>query len=466
MVSPPINFADYSTVLFIDTMVALEAKLLAVLPWHEIDPTGPILVLTVPQVNSEIDKRKRDGRLGKRAREFNRLIGPAAESTSAVRVCDGPPPVDIAIAICDRVNWDAIDDLDPELGDARIVAQILHARGVPLERRVLFSHDTNAIAMAARRGLKVKRLPDHWHQEPEPSPQEKELAKLKARVIELQATEPDLEVSLSFGIGSGLRLYEVSPLSKEQQTSLIQLVLAANPKADHRGSIATFGFDYDSSFDQRYEHYRNVIVPKYASIVHELLEVHYCQIPFRIRLQNTGHVPAENLIVRMDAVGGTIGKRFRCYAIFGPAAPVPKPYDPLSHVRNMDFPLIQQPVGRHDMYFAIGPGRGTSIEVHCADFRHGKIWEFEGTAAIDPRSKGPFKVLIEVTASNLHGTIKQIAEFVWTSHKVEPGDLVDFGTRGYHVKIPMAVEFEQAIERQDGRWFDFVEDEVEDEYDD
>jgi transposase len=62
-----------------DSMVALEAKPLASLPWQEIDSAGPIPVLIVPQVMKEIDKRKRDGGLGKRARSwrvesaFNRL---------------------------------------------------------------------------------------------------------------------------------------------------------------------------------------------------------------------------------------------------------------------------------------------------------------------------------------------------------------------------------------------------------
>jgi hypothetical protein len=59
----------YSTILFMDSMVALQGKPLSALPWQEIDAAGPILVLVVPQVMSEIDKRKRDGRLAKRARD-------------------------------------------------------------------------------------------------------------------------------------------------------------------------------------------------------------------------------------------------------------------------------------------------------------------------------------------------------------------------------------------------------------
>src|SRR5947207_1845804 len=124
MNTPEIDFDAYSTILFMDSMVALEAKPLEVLPWHEIDAAGPILVLVVPQVNREIDKRKRDGRLGQRARAFNRLIAPAAESGSSVRLREGPVIVDIALAVCDPIDWSAHKELDPDDGDARVVAEI------------------------------------------------------------------------------------------------------------------------------------------------------------------------------------------------------------------------------------------------------------------------------------------------------------------------------------------------------
>ncbi|MGT2504773.1 hypothetical protein ACVOMS_35905 (plasmid) [Bradyrhizobium guangxiense] len=167
-----------------DSMVALEAKPLANLPWAEIDAAGPVLVLVVPQVMKEIDKRKRDGRLGRRARDFNRLIAPAAESGSAVQISVGPPQVNIAFAQIGRIDWDALQDLDPEEGDARVVAQVLNAAGVPAGVKTLFSYDNNPIAMASRHGIKVRKLPESWLMEPEPSPHEKELLRLKGKIAE------------------------------------------------------------------------------------------------------------------------------------------------------------------------------------------------------------------------------------------------------------------------------------------
>jgi hypothetical protein len=63
------------------------------------------------------------------------------------------------MAVCDRVNWDQLDDLDPNSGDARVVAQVLNARNVPGEKRLLFSRDINPIAMAARHDLLDPAVP-------------------------------------------------------------------------------------------------------------------------------------------------------------------------------------------------------------------------------------------------------------------------------------------------------------------
>src|SRR4051794_24838800 len=137
MARKKLDLTTYSTVLFIDSMVVLEGKPLATMPWKEIDANGPVLVLLVPQVLDEVDKKKRDGRIGKRAREFNRLIWPAAESGNPARIVDGPPAVDLGIAVCGRPDWDALDDLDLERRDSRVVAQVLYAQDVPFEARVV-----------------------------------------------------------------------------------------------------------------------------------------------------------------------------------------------------------------------------------------------------------------------------------------------------------------------------------------
>jgi hypothetical protein len=451
---PAIDFNAYSTILFIDSMVALEAKPLAMLPWHEIDDTGPILVLVVPQVNKEIDKRKRDGRLGQRARAFNRLIARAAEAASAVRIYEGQVVVDIALAVCERIDWTAYDDLDPEDGDARVVAEILHSRGAPSDRKLLFSHDINPIAMAARHGLKRRKMPDHWLLEPEPSPNEKEMTRLKARVRELEATAPDLQATIIFEVSPPLQLFQVRPLSEEQRAELARRVLAKNPKPLQPGSRASP--DYDRSLDKRYEEYETLAVPRFASRLHLHLETHYSQIPFLLRIENIGHVQAENLVIELKAFGGTLHDRFVCYPLLGP--PVPQPKSP----RFTSFPdyspasaFLRRAVERHEFEFAVGPRQGHTIEIHCADFRQGSKWDFQGIASIDSRAASPFKLQVELTASNLRGVLHRSFELPYNTQRVSPGELISLDTSEYRVEFPMHKQWDKAVETDNWKWFDF-----------
>ncbi|UVC15551.1 hypothetical protein [Mesorhizobium onobrychidis] len=455
---PAFDHTDYSTILFMDSMVALEGKPLPTLPWKEIDPVGPILVLVVPQVSTEIDKRKRDGRLSKRAREFNRLISPAAETGQPARIAEGPPAVDIAVARTARIDWDKLNDLDPEEADARVVAQILHARDVPEGQKLLLSHDINPIAMASRHGLKCRKLPDAWLMEPEPSPSEKEMARLKARVKVLESAEPDLTPTLTFGVNPPVRIFRVGRLSDDQQKAVASLVLAGNRRVIQRhSSFPRIGldFEYDSSYDDKYDTYRMKTVPKYAASAHRFFEVHYGQVPFTFELSNKGHRQAESLVLTLRATGGTLHDRFTLYPLFGPIAPRPQPHrlpGQLFDPRD----LRTRITGRHEIDFAIGPDRGDTIEVHCADFRHGRSWTFNGIATIDPRAEGPFLIDACVTAGNMRGKIERSYMLAREVEDVTLGSLVDLGTKAYRIPIPMAELFKAESNAMNKDWFEFV----------
>jgi hypothetical protein len=470
MSNPGPDLTAYSTILFIDSMIALEGKPLPTQPWHEIDATGPILVLVVPQVNAEIDKRKRDGRLAKRAREFNRLIGPAAESGAPVRVSDGPPIVDIAIAACNRIDWDALDDLDPSEPDAKVVAQILHARGIPSQRKLFFSQDINPIAMASRHALKCRKMPEHWLLEPDPSPNEKELMRLKGRVKELETREPDLSSVIAYGVNENVLLHQVRPLANDEQHELLVRILANNPKVRQEPSPYTTIRNYDPGYDDRYKKYRDVTVPRYVTTLHKRLATHYNQIPFSLHVANEGHIQAENLVVTLRGVGGTLHNRFVCPALFEPKAPKPDPHRHPAILRNYALDALQRrlprQVGRHDMEFAIGPDRSEVIEVHCADFRHGRTWDFEGIALIDPRSGSPFKIKVELTASNSRGNTHQSFELLYSTKDAAPGDLINLEGRGNLVEIPMTTQYHKALAARDTVWLQFVGDQEEDASDD
>jgi hypothetical protein len=449
-----LDVSAYSTVLFIDSMVALEGKPLSAQPWHEIDATGPILVLVVPQVNAEVDKRKRDGRLGKRAREFNRLIGPAAESGASVRISNGPPVVDIALAACDRIDWDTLDDLDPDEGDAKVVAQVLHAQGVPPDRKLLFSQDINPIAMASRRGLRCLRMPEHWLLEPEPSPNEKELSRLKGRVRELETTQPDLTVVVTFEAFEKLLLHEIRSLTDDEKQVFAAWIITKNPRVQDRPGAAYWSSDYH----RRYTEYQNKTVPNHVVALHRRLEAQYNQIPFSLRLENRGHIQAENLVVKMKAIGGTLNDRFLTYPIFEPkTCPRRHSSDWLNPSALMPLNLPKK-IGRHDIHFAIGPNRRDAIEINCADFRHGRAWDFKGVARIDPGAGSPFKIVVEVTASNFRGSVIQTAELGYVTTDVAPADLINLQEQKFLVEFPMTRQFDEALRTGDMSGLELIED--------
>lgn len=52
------EYADFPTKIFLDSNVILECLPLKNLPWSEIDPIGPILILVTPTVLREVDSKK------------------------------------------------------------------------------------------------------------------------------------------------------------------------------------------------------------------------------------------------------------------------------------------------------------------------------------------------------------------------------------------------------------------------
>ncbi|WP_027040240.1 PIN domain-containing protein [Mesorhizobium ciceri] len=446
------DHTKYSSIVFIDSMVALEGKPLETMPWHEIDPTDSILILVVPQVNSEIDKRKRDGRLGKRARAFNRLIAHAAESGVPHTIAVGSPTVAIAVTRHKRIDWDQYDTLDPGEGDDRVVAQVLYAVDVPDQRKLLLTNDTNPMAIASRHGLKCRRLPDHWLLDPEPSPSEKEVERLKARVRELESAQPKIEISLKYGLAQPQTIFRVHPMPDDAKGVIASHVIRQNPSQQ---DDSPFNLRRDYSYDERYRDYRTKVVPAYTTSVHRFLEVHYAQVPFAFCVKNIGNLQAESLVLRLAGKGGCLHNRFTCYPIFGPPAPKPRTFlDGIRFDPNSIRPAI---VGRHEMQFAVGPDRSPVIEIHCADFRHGRYWEFEGIATLDPHHEGPFVVDVEVTASNMRGIQTKSFDLALTVENAKIGDLVDLLKPGYKIPIPMMERLTAEITAKNWDWIEVVD---------
>lgn len=329
------DYSKYKSIVFIDTMVVLHGQPLDKQPWKEIDPLGPILVLIVPQVQTEIDKRKLDGRLSARARAFNRLIRPSVlNGGEAIQIVSGPPTVDLGIAFPKPIPWETLD-LDKGEGDDVIVAQIMHLPDLPPGLAVLISHDGNPLAKASRHGIKVAPLSDKWLLSPEPSPAEKEAARLKAALEEFQKTEPELEVEVSIEAASPVKSYRVERLSQDEQKALHQRLIQENPRKDVGPSHlhwATAGSSY------KYKEYCDRTLLVHATNFHDRVATMFNQHEFCVQIKNAGPIPAENLIVEITSLGGSIRNHFTIYKLQGPSAPkAPSPFD----IQPLRFPIFR-----------------------------------------------------------------------------------------------------------------------------
>jgi hypothetical protein len=89
-VTQPLATGAYDHLVVIDTQVVLEAKPLDQLPWSDLFP-GSVLLLVTRQVQVEIDGKKNDGRLGKRARAFNKLLDSFIETRVPAQILAAPP---------------------------------------------------------------------------------------------------------------------------------------------------------------------------------------------------------------------------------------------------------------------------------------------------------------------------------------------------------------------------------------
>jgi hypothetical protein len=453
------DFSGYSTIVFIDTMVVLEGKSLPSQAWADLDQVGPVLVLIAPQVMKEIDNKKRDGRVGRRAREFNKLIGPTALSGAPIPLGTKNPEVFLALASCRKIDWSKLDDLDSGEPDAKVVAQILNAEELGGRTPLFVSQDVFPIAMATRHGLAAHKLPESWLREPEQGPAEKEISRLKARVSELEVTEPGLEGKITFGHKEPVTIYRVKALDPAEQRQLVARLISENPRPNQRspgfGAIDPLG-SYDYTLDDRYEQFRSKALPNYAASLPDIVETFFNQIPFRFTLENSGKMQAEYLVLVLQAIGGTINDRFVAPLVFGPAAPTPRPRDPFAKIRTLQDHLQEiAPVPRDEMEFVKGPNRGPLVEVHCVDFRHGRTWAFDGVAHIDAAANSPFKIVATLTATNMRGEKRAVGELSFTALDAEVGQLVDLKKREWATKFPMVKEYDDALEREDTDWFDF-----------
>lgn len=449
-------FNDYRTFAFIDSNIILEGKSVEKLPWAELEAVGPILIMVLPQVQREIDSKKRDGRLQTYARAFNRLVAPSATSGAPTCLQNENPKLDIGLARCAPIPWAIYDDLDPSEGDCKVIAELLNVLDVPVGNRVFVSADIHPISMASRHGIKTFHAKDSWIRQAEPGPAEKENQRLRSRISELESKEPQIELDfyVKESDSTATKIYRVSELTNEDRTLFISSLIERNPKERQKYNTTFYSLN-DHTYDDRYEEYSSEKVPKFANDLGNVLELLYGQIPFKLTVNNIGKVQAESLIIEVSISSGWFNDMLIFESTNGPTTPkirnnlvpiLPSNFDFTRHAKNQ--------VGLHDVILKPDLSKTKKFEIQCQDFRHGRAWDLEGVIWLDPRINSDVAVSMRATSANMRGEVTKTTPVRRTIQSVTAGSLIDLQTGEMHMKIPMAYVIDEAIRSKN---FDNIE---------
>ncbi|MCX8476763.1 MAG: hypothetical protein MT490_13270 [Sphingomonas sp.] len=389
----------YKRVLALDTQMVFEARPLEQLDWASIS-AGPILLLVLPQVSAEIDARKRDGRLGQRARDFNRMLEPSIESGGATRLVEAPISVDLAYVPATRIDWDQLDDLERDNGDDRIVAQALHALIDHPSRIEVLSFDSRPRAAARRHGLSALRPNESWLLDPEPSPADRRVAELEQRVRLLQASEPQLRLAIRMLSEPPLMRCRVSPLAAELIEPLARMVLARHPR-EHTGFMSV-GLHVNDSYDQEYDDYAAELVASDIPNIHHGLARQFSQYGFEVRIENYGAVAAEHLTLELRSGNAILHAAPYLVDIFGPPPPSTRS-DWYNRIPN----LGQQLMRPDRASFALEESEDPEVQIEhrCQDFRHGRVHTLNGVIELVDATGAAAHLEARLTASNMRGDV-------------------------------------------------------------
>jgi hypothetical protein len=400
----PLITVAYGRVIVIDTQVVLETRPLTQLPWGELGG-GPILLVVCRQVQSEIDAKKGDGRLGERSRHFNRLLDAFVETRTPATLLREGPRVDVALVANSRIDWDALDDLDREDGDDRIVAQTLNALVDDRSRLELLSHDMRPRDAAIAHGIRAIKLPEHWLREKAQTAEEREIARLKRELAVASSDQPVLEIDIEPIGERPWRQLSVLPATEGERVSVETVIVSNNPPP--RTSYSRLGmidpFE-DESLPHRYDEWKNHLLRRDLPLMHDGLSRLFSQERLRVTVRNVGSIPAEGMLLEIRSGNATLHATPFSMKVFGDAAPRARRYP--HYLDQIEFD--GRPTHRNEpfTFYDENPGPGPVVSWSCGSFRQERRYSVE--ISVELLSSTGLKAEIEVvlTASNLKGDVR------------------------------------------------------------
>lgn len=436
MTEKSIPVATFNTVAVIDSNVALECLALEQLPWDELDPVGPMVVLLTPSVLKEVDAMQHQARLAEHARRFNRLVSPAAVSGTSVVLREASPRVELRLAQCKKIVWKDFPDLDKAESDARLVAEALHCQSLDGTRIVLVSHDIRPLGLARRHGIRVFHASDTWLRPKEMSPAEEEVVRLTKRIAELENNEPRIELSIECEAAQPVEVYWIDELDDSERRGIEGKILDMHPMKEVDPSSTSLSSGATDAYTQQFERYQRETVPGFVARYERKMELSFGQVPVTIRFANTGQVRADAFVLTITVEGGWINDKFVLTSPRGPSPPYPQNSTPppVALVQPRPAP----PVDRYQMERVEPPKRTVRTTLRCEDFRHGVTDHFQCIAWCDPRAGDQLTITASVTAANLHGEQKAVLKVDKCIHKARMDALLNLDDLKFKKPSPMA----------------------------
>jgi len=214
----------------------------------------------------------------------------------------------------------AHEDLDPSMPDHRVIAEALDLSLADPEV-VLITGDTLARVMAKRVGVKVRAVPESWLLPPETDSRDKRIRDLEQKISALEKNTPTMEVSAE---QEGVPIKDATfsftfyrQPSDAEVEELMAKVCARYPLEEPINPDLVIlpklalGMSRKIPTVRDYEKYRDVAYPKWQARIRKYLK----EVPhlwslerrvssLRLRLQNTGAVPADGLLFEYEIYGG------------------------------------------------------------------------------------------------------------------------------------------------------------------
>ncbi|WNO54116.1 hypothetical protein [Stakelama saccharophila] len=415
-----LDTSGYDRVFALDTQMIFEARPLTQLDWSMIS-NGPILLLVVPQASAEVDARKRDGRLGQRARDLNRLLEPSIESGGTAMLAGKPVRIDIAYVAAGRIDWDQLEDLERDNGDDRIVAQAVHALVDDPARIEVMSFDSRPRAAARRHGMKAIKPDESWLLAPEPSPTDRRAVELEQRVRMLQASEPQLRVGIRMLHELPLVRFRVPPLPAETIDPVTRMILAKHPR-EYTGGFMAHGLHINSNYDEDYDDYAAALSAVDVPNIHLGVARQFSQYGFEVSIENVGVLAAEHVTVELRSGNAVLHDGPYVVDIFGPPPPstqsdfltnIPRLSHNLARTDRTSFDVEESEV--HDV----------QVEYRCQDFRHGRLQTLTAAIELVERTGEAAHVEVRVTAGNMRGDVIERLIVPVTDQERRLGELID-----------------------------------------